>query len=272
MKLSDTQQTSYAIRKKRRAVLAPAAAVAVFLAAWQLVVISGVVPAFVLPSPFAVIRTMVTQFEAMTPHIVVTAAATLSGLAIALVGAVILTFAMVTFPVLRSAIYPLLVVSQTVPLVALAPLFVIWFGFGLLPKVLVVALVCFFPIVVSLTEGVAAVDADTIDLLRSMGATRWHLFTRARIPASIPYLFGGLRIAATYSVMASVIGEWLGGTQGLGVYMVRAQKAFALDRVFAAILVVVVLSLVVLGVIVAAQYVASPHRRAAGETGRDAAA
>ncbi len=272
MKLSDIQQPTVTTRKNGAAIVAPAAAVTFVLVAWQFVVAAEIVPAFVLPSPFAVLRTTVTQFGAMAPHIAVTAAATLAGLGIALVSAVILTFAMITFPFLRSAMYPLLVVSQTVPLVALAPLFVIWFGFGLLPKVLVVALVCFFPIVVSLTEGVAAVDTDTIDLLRSMGARRLHVFTRARVPASIPYLFGGLRIAATYSVMAAVIGEWLGGTRGLGVYMVRAQKAFALDRLFAAILVVVALSLAVLGVIVAAQYVASPHRRAVGNAGGGATA
>ncbi|MCG8480887.1 MAG: ABC transporter permease [Spirochaetales bacterium] len=272
MKLSDAQQPTVATRKHGATVAAPAAAVAILLAVWQFAVAAEVVPAFVLPSPLAVLRTTIAQFGTMTPHIVVTAAATLSGLGIALASAVILTFAMITFPLLRRAMYPLLVVSQTVPLIALAPLFVIWFGFGLLPKVLVVALVCFFPIVVSLTEGAAAVDTDTIDLLRSMGARRWQVFTRARVPASIPYLFGGLRIAATYSVMAAVIGEWLGGTRGLGVYMVRAQKAFALDRVFAAILVVVVLSLAVLGVIVAAQYVMSPHRRAGAEASRGAAA
>jgi ABC-type nitrate/sulfonate/bicarbonate transport system permease component len=240
--------------------LVPWTTVVIFIALWEAVSRLGIVPPFALPAPSQVARTLVQEFEALLPHVAITTAATLSGLGIAFLVAVILAFAMAVLPLVRAAVYPLLVVSQTVPLIALAPLFVIWFGFGILPKVLVVGLVCFFPIVVSLMEGISSVDRDTENLLRSMGAGRRQVFFRAYVPASIPHLFGGLRIAATYSVMGAVIGEWLGGTQGLGVYMVRAQKAFALDRVFAAIAVVVVLSLLVFGTIVGAQRLASPWR------------
>jgi ABC-type nitrate/sulfonate/bicarbonate transport system permease component len=238
----------------------PSITAAALIGLWAVITHFQIVPAFVLPSPINVVRALVRELPAMAPHVVVTVHATLAGLAIATGSAILLTFLMAVSRIVRVALYPLLVVSQTVPLIALAPLFVIWFGFGLLPKVLVVALVCFFPVVISLMEGVAAVDADTVNLLRSMGAGRWQLFTRAHVPASIPALFSGLRIAATYSVMGAVIGEWLGGSSGLGVYMIRAQKAFALERVFAAIVVIVALSLGIFAVIVAVQRIASPWR------------
>ena len=240
--------------------LVPWATVVFLISLWEAIARFGVVPPYVLPAPSHVTQTLVHEFGSLLPHVVITTTATVTGLGIAFLVAVVLAFAMAVLPLVRSAVYPLLVVSQTVPLIALAPLFVIWFGFGILPKVLVVGLVCFFPIVVSLMEGISSVDRDTVNLLRSMGAGKRQVFFRAYVPASIPHLFGGLRIAATYSVMGAVIGEWLGGTQGLGVYMVRAQKAFALERVFAAIAVVVVLSLLVFGTIVGAQRLASPWR------------
>lgn len=252
-------------------VLTPLLAVTLLVGLWAALTYGGVIPGFVLPTPGSVLLTLVQQLGPMAEHISVTVSATVVGLALALVAAVLLAFVMGAFPTVRMALYPLLVISQTVPLIALAPLFIIWFGFGLLPKVLVVGLVCFFPIVVSLIEGIDAVDRDTISLLRSMGAGRRQLFLRAHLPASIPYLFGGLRIAASYSVMGAVIGEWLGGTSGIGVYMIRAQKAFALDRVFAAIAVVIVLSLSVFGIVVGLQHLLSPWRRVARGTREEAA-
>lgn len=271
--MSDTEQQIRIPPVNRRVVriLTPLLAVAVLVVAWAALTYGGVIPGFVLPTPGSVVRTLVGQFSSMLPHISVTVSATAVGLGMALSAAVLLAFVMGSFPLVRMALYPLLVISQTVPLIALAPLFIIWFGFGLLPKVLVVGLVCFFPIVVSLIEGIDAVDRDTINLLRSMGAGRRQIFARAHLPASLPYLFGGLRIAASYSVMGAVIGEWLGGTSGIGVYMIRAQKAFALDRVFAAIAVVIVLSLLVFGLVVGLQYLLSPWRRP-GQTGTAEAA
>jgi ABC-type nitrate/sulfonate/bicarbonate transport system permease component len=204
----------------------------------------------------------------IAPHLIATVRATVVGIVAALLVSAVFGAAMALIPAVRTALYPLVIVSQTVPLIALAPLFVLWFGFGLLPKVLVVALVCFFPILVNLIEGQDAVDPDQIDLLRSMGAGRLEIFRRVLVPASIPYLFAGLRISATYSVMGAVIGEWLGGSEGIGVYMLRSQKAFALDRVFAAIAIVVALSFCVFGIVVAAQYVATPWTRVESRNGR----
>lgn len=231
------------------------------LLVWGAVTVGGVVPPYILPSPIQVLLVLVGRFPVMLPHILSTLEATVLGIVVALATASVLGVVMAIVPAVRRALYPLIIVTQTVPLIALAPLFILWFGFGLLPRILVVGLVCFFPILVSIMEGLSSVDSDQIDLLRSMGASRLDLFLRAQVPASVPHLFAGLRISATYSVMGAVIGEWLGGSEGIGVYMLRSQKAFALDRVFAAILVVVLFSFLVFGIVVGLQYLATPWMR-----------
>lgn len=185
----------------------------------------------------------------------------MTGLLLAVILSIGAGFLMDSALLVRKALYPLFLISQTVPLIALAPLFVLWFGFGLLPKILVVVLVCFFPLVVNLLDGLQAVDPEMADMLRTMGAGNRAVFWNVKFPAALSYLFSGLRIAATYSVMGAVIGEWLGGTVGLGVYMVRAQKAFALDRTFAAIFVIVVLSFIIFGLVRVLEYLVVPWER-----------
>jgi ABC-type nitrate/sulfonate/bicarbonate transport system permease component len=133
---------------------------------------------------------------------------------------------------------------------AVAPLFIIWFGYGILPKIMVVALVCFFPITVSLVEGMEAADRDMIKLLEAMGASPWQVFKMVSFPGALPSFFSGLKISAAYSIMGAVIGEWLGASKGLGVYMTRSMKSFLTDRVFASIVVISILSLFLFGIIV----------------------
>lgn len=131
----------------------------------------------------------------------------------------------------------------------MAPLFIIWFGFGTLPKVVVVTLVCFFPVAVNLVDGYKNVDEDMIHLMAAMGATKGQIFRKVKFPASLPFLFSGLRIAGTYSVMGAVIGEWLGATEGLGILMTRSSQSFLTDRVFAVIMVITLLSLGIFAII-----------------------
>jgi ABC-type nitrate/sulfonate/bicarbonate transport system permease component len=158
-------------------------------------------------------------------------------------------------------VYPLLVVSQTIPTIALAPLFAVWFGLGLLPKVIVVFLVCFFPIVVSLVDGLDSVDADLLNLFRTMGAKKVQIFRYLKMPASMVNFFSGLRIAATYSIMGAVIAEWLGGEKGIGIYMLRVKHSYALDKMFAAVLLIIILSLVLFKVISLLENAAMPWYR-----------
>jgi ABC-type nitrate/sulfonate/bicarbonate transport system permease component len=167
---------------------------------------------------------------------------TLVGFGLALVVGLSLALLIDFSATLRRAIYPLLVVSQTVPIIAIAPLLVIWFGYGILPKVLVVALVCFFPIVVSTTDGLQAADPDLIALLQAMGATRRQVFLKVRLPGALPLVFSGVKIAITYSVIGAIIGEWVGASRGLGVFMLRSTNAFRTDWLFAAIAITSLLS------------------------------
>ncbi|WP_319417059.1 ABC transporter permease [Marispirochaeta aestuarii] len=204
---------------------------------------------YILPAPSAITAALVRQFDLMLPHIGVTLFTAMSGFILSLLVAAFFSLIMDLFPVLRRALYPYIVVSQTVPIIFIYPLFLIWFGFGLTAKVVVVVLVCFFPVAVSLIDGLQNTDPDLIDLFRGMRAKPLQIFLQVRLPGALPNLFSGLRIAATYSVMGAVIGEWLGAQTGMGVYMMRSYKTFNTPRVFAAILVVVIVSLMVVAAV-----------------------
>ena len=165
------------------------------------------------------------------------------GLTIAIGLGIAIAAAMDLSPFLHRALYPILVASQTVQILAIAPLLIIWFGFGLLPKVIIVVLICFFPLAVSTADGLASADPDLLALLRAMGAQRSQIWRIVRFPAALPSFFSGLRVAVTYSVVGATIGEWVGGSAGLGLYMLRSKNALATDQVFVAILVTSVISI-----------------------------
>jgi len=213
------------------------------LVLWQLIVSLGHLPKWLLPSPFLVGKTLVTNSNFLMRNTLVTLMEALLGLGLALLLAVPLAIVMDAWAPMRRLLYPWLLVSQTIPMIALAPLFLLWLGYGLLPKVLVVTLVCFFPLAMTLLVGFAGADEEMLSLLAGMGAGRWQQFRLVKLPGALPSFFGGLRISVTYSLMGAVIGEWLGATHGLGVVLVRAQKAFRLEMVFAAIIIIVVVSM-----------------------------
>ena len=159
---------------------------------------------------------------------------------------------------LYRALYPILVITQTIPTIALAPLLVLWMGFGMAPKITLVALTTFFPIAVSLLEGYASTDRSTADLLRAMGASRWQIFYHLEFPSALSYFFSGLRVSVSYAVVGAVISEWLGGFEGLGVYMTRANKAYAFDKMFAVIIVIVVISLLLMLLVTVLRHAVMP--------------
>ena len=165
------------------------------------------------------------------------------GLTIATVLGVLIAAAIDLSSVVRRALYPILVASQTVQILAIAPLLIIWFGFGMLPKVLIVVLICFFPLAVNTADGLASADPDYVSLLRAMGADRKQVWRLVRFPAALPAFFTGLRIAVTYSVVGATIGEWVGGSEGLGLYMLRSKNALATDQVFVGIVLTSMLSI-----------------------------
>jgi ABC-type nitrate/sulfonate/bicarbonate transport system permease component len=172
---------------------------------------------------------------------------TVIGFLLAIAVAVVCATAIEFFGVVRRALLPVLITSQTIPIIALAPLLVLWFGYGALPKVLVVALVCFFPMVVALAHGLAAADPELVRLYRTFGASRLQVFRHVRVPSSLPVFFAGVRIAITYSVIGAIFGEYAGASRGLGVFLQTAKNSYRTDLVFGMIAVTAALSLALYG-------------------------
>lgn len=230
------------ISKRWIQIVPPVALVLSLLVCWQ--VATGVwrIQAWLLPSPLRIAQAGLDARDLLGPHVWQTLAETLMGFGLALAVGLSLALLIDFSATLRQAIYPLLVVSQTIPIIAIAPLLVIWFGYGILPKVLVVTLVCFFPIVVSTADGLQSADPDLIALLQAMGATRRQVFFKVRLPGALPSVFSGIKIAITYSVIGAIIGEWVGASLGLGVFMLRSTNAFRTDWLFAAIAITALLS------------------------------
>jgi len=210
--------------------------------------VSGI-PPWLLPAPKKVIITLWETMPVLFYHSQTTLLAAVTGLVTAIVVALALGALMDFSPWVRQGVYPLIVVSQTIPIITIASLLIIWFGYGILPKVVMVALVCFFPVAVSIVEGMEAADPDMVNLLRVMGSSRRQVMKLVRFPAALPSFFSGLKIAGTYAVMGAVIGEWLGATRGLGVFMTRASYAYHMDRVLAAIVIIALISLLIFALI-----------------------
>ena len=207
----------------------------VLLAVWEAAPIVLSMNPRTLPRPTQVIERLFTSWDAAAPHTWVTVQETVVGFSLAMVIAVLLGLVMDQITWLRRGLYPVLVASQTIPVVAIAPLLIIWFGFGLLPKVLVIILVTFFPIAIGVLDGLGSTELETTNLLRTMGATRLQRLRYARIPNAIPYFFTGLRIAITYAVVAAIFAEYVGAIRGLGVWMQVSRARFDTVSVFVAI-------------------------------------
>lgn len=219
------------------------------------------IPLYVLPSPVQVAETLVQELPVLALHARVTVAEALAGVAISLVLALALGILMDCFPMIRQGLYPVLVVTQTVPMIVLAPIFIIYMGFGAAPKILTVVLMCFFPVAVSFSDGLSQVDAEYVHLVRSYGAGQWKTYCLVKIPAAVPALLSGLKVAATYSISGAVVGEWIGSQEGLGYYLLRVKNGYMLDKVFACVAVIIFLSLCMNGLIRLYQYLGMPYLR-----------
>lgn len=244
-----------------RRVLPAVTVVLGLLVVWQVVVtVLGTRPQ-VLPTPLRVLEQGWAFRDALWTNTVPTIQVTAVGFALSLGVAWALAVVVDFSPWLRRALVPLLVASQTLPIIAIAPLLIIWFGFGLLPKVLVIGLVTFFPIAVGLIEGFAATDRDATALLRSMGATRWQQFRYVRLPGAMPSFFTALRIGITYAVTGAIFAEYVGAKSGLGIFMQLQKNSFRTDLVLAAVLVTALLSVTLFGLTYLAQRVLVPWYR-----------
>lgn len=237
------------VKRKLSQVVLPVLLFVVLVNLWQIAGTRAKVAFWVLPTPLEVIRVFIDYPALLLSHLIPSLIASVSGLLLAVMLGVVTALAMNWSKLIKQLLYPYLVISQTIPVIAIAPLIVLAFGFGISAKVFTVVLVCFFPVALGFYDGLQQVSPEQIRLLRSMGASSWKTYRYLKIPASLPSFFTGLKLAATYSVMGAVIGEWLGGNAGLGIYMTRATKSFQTAHVFAAMLVIAMLSMALFGIV-----------------------
>ena len=210
---------------------------------WQLVVSLNDIPHWKLPAPSAIGEELWGSRVLLLGHTWVTLKEVLLGFAIALVIGVVLAGLISLSRTLERVIYPSVIASQTIPIIVIAPLLLIWLGYGMQHKVIVVALISFFPIVVNTVDGLKSADSDVINLLRTLGANRWQVFTKVQVPNSLPYMFSGIKIAITVSVIGAVIGEWVGSSEGLGYLAIRSKSQFLSERVYATVVILSVMGI-----------------------------
>lgn len=218
-------------------------------------------PSFMLPSPKRVLQTLIADRNVLWENAKITLAEAGAGLFIGIIIAFIAALLMDSFKILYNALYPVLIVTQTIPTIAIAPLLTLWMGFDMTPKIVLIVLTTFFPVVISLLDGFRSADADTINLLKSMGAGPVKRFIHIKLPCSLGHFFSGLKISVAYSIVAAVISEWLGGSLGLGVFMTRVRKSFAYDRLFALIIYISALSLVLMLLVTILKWFIMPWER-----------
>lgn len=214
------------------------------LALWEIYVHLSGISALVLPAPSRVLEQIVLNRGLLWDNTLPTILATLTGFACSVSVAFALSVLIDFTPRLRRALFPIFVISQTLPLVAIAPLVVLWFGFGLAPKIGLVALVTFFPMLVALVDGYDSTDPQIEALLQAMGARRGAIFMRARLPSAMPYFFAGLRISITYAVVAAIFAEYVGARAGLGIVILNAKNSYRPDLMLAAVVISSLLTVV----------------------------
>lgn len=214
-----------------------------------------------LPSPAKVVHALISEAPVLLEHAKVTLLEAAIGMALSIAAAFVFAVLMDRFEFFYKAWYPVTVVSQTIPTVAIAPLLVLWFGYDMTPKIILIFIACFFPMLVALLGGLQTVDGGVLRLYRSMGAGYFRILFDVKIPYALDSFFSGLRISTSYAVVGAVISEWLGGNGGLGVYMTRVRKSFAFDKMFAVIIAVSALSLILMKLVDLLQYFVMPWKR-----------
>jgi putative hydroxymethylpyrimidine transport system permease protein len=250
--------TASRVRSFARAYASALVLILLLLTGWELAVRLGNVPEYLLPAPSQILADLGTDWVVLGPALWVTLGEVLIGFVIAAVIGIGLAVLLHLFSPLRRAVYPILIGSQTIPIVVLAPILVILFGYGILPKLVIVALICFFPIVVNGLDGLRAVDEDFIAVMYTLYANRWAIFRRVEFPGALPSIFSGMRIAATFASIGAVFGEWSGSNAGLGYVMLEATPNLLTARIFAAILLLTVIALMLFGLVSLVERIAVP--------------
>ena len=239
------------------------------LVVWEAYVRIFDVQTWLLPAPSAIGVALIEDAGLLRRHTGVTLSEIMVGFALALASGVLLAAAIGISRTLERALYPFIIASQTIPIIVIAPMLLIWVGYGLAPKVIVVALISFFPIVVNMVDGLKSVDRDMVNLMRTLGANRRQIFFKVQVPTSLPYLFSGMRVAIAVSVIGAVIGEWVGSSEGLGYLMLRSKPQFLTERVFASIVILSVMGIALFASVGIIQRLAIPWQRAADDEPED---
>ena len=214
---------------------------AILLIIWQGAGYLNLLPKYIIPTPVEIAKAFVKNYQLLIFHSKITLLEAIIGLFLGIIIAWILALIMDSIPLFNKAVYPLLVLTQTIPTIAIAPILVLWLGYGLTPKIVLIVITTTFPIVVSILDGFRNCDKDMITLLKLMKASKFQILWHVKIPTS--YFYAGLRVSVSYAFIAAVVAEWLGGFEGLGVYMIKAKKLFEYDTMFAIIILVSVISL-----------------------------
>jgi NitT/TauT family transport system permease protein len=242
----DTQAAPAAFASLRRAVsnLMPALVLSLaVLVVWEVVIRLFKVPTFVLPAPTAIMESLVANWRALAVASRATSLEVLFGFVLSAIVGVLVALVIVRFERFGRALYPLIVLFQNVPKVALAPIFILWFGYDLAPKILLIVVIAFFPVAIDMLAGLQSVEPSFVSLMRSVGASKGKILVRVRIPHSLPHLMAGLKVAITFSVIGAIVGEFAGANQGLGYVIQFASTQLDTPLIFAALVVVSVLGL-----------------------------
>ena len=213
----------------------PAMLLLLFFACWEAVVRLLDIKHYILPAPTRIFNLIGAEADLLLSHTLITLGEVLLGFVLAFITGISLALLIFYFITVERALYPLVIASQTIPVFAIAPLLIVWFGYGLAPKVIMVALIVFFPIVVNCVDGLKSVDPDAINLRKVLKANAWQILLKVRIPAALPFVFSGTKIGVSVSVIGAVIGEWVGAKAGLGYLMIHANAQLRVDLIFAAI-------------------------------------
>ena len=224
----------------------------------------GIVDAFLLPSPLQIGKAFFAELPLLMEHSFISLSEAFTGLALGILLGFLMAVIMDQFDFLYQAFYPLVVLTQTVPTVAIAPLLVLWFGYEMAPKIILIVITTYFHITIGHITGFKSADPDAVNLLRSMGAGPGQIFRYIKLPGAMEQFFSGLRISASYAVVGAVISEWLGGFGGLGVYMTRVKKAFSFDKMFAVIFLISIISLLMMQGVELLQQLCMPWKQHGG--------
>ncbi len=225
------------------AAVPPLAVVLALLAAWEAASIVSRFPTYVLPRPSQIARELLHPGSLFWTHTWITLQETLIGFVIGSLVGLTLAIAIVLSPLIRRSIYPLIVLFQTVPKIVLAPIFIIWFGYGLLPKEMLVVVLAFFPVTVDAIHGLTSMDPTLVDLLHSVSASRWEILWKIQLPHSTPHIFSGLKVASTLSVIGAIVGEWAGANGGLGFLILSSSAQLETVRMFSGVVAVSIIGL-----------------------------